>query len=69
MGTPIAHGLIQIIMLTLEEQKEDLINTAKEKFGADFFDNLDTLIKECSSQTKMQEYYLTSNYQGAFYAN
>ena len=56
-------------MPTLEEQKEDLINTAKEKFGVDFFDNLDAIIKECTSKTKTPEYYLTSNYQGAFYAN
>lgn len=56
-------------MLTLEEQKVGLINTAKEKFGTDYFDNLDALIKECTSQTKTPEYYLTSNYQGAFYAN
>lgn len=56
-------------MPILEDQKNDLINIAMEKFGADFFDKIDNIIKESSLEEKGTEYVLTSNYQGAFYAN
>ena len=54
---------------TYEEQKEEILQIALDKFGNDFFLRLDELSQEyLSEEEKPQEYSLTINHKGAFYA-
>ena len=55
---------------TYEEQKEDILKIAEDYFGNDFFERLDKLSRDYSSEEeKPQEYSLTLNHKGAFYAS
>jgi hypothetical protein len=50
-----------------EEQKQELFDIAEEKFGRDYFEQLELLTKEYTEE-EMSKYSLTVNYKGAFYA-
>ena len=57
---------------TLEEQKEEILAIANERFGKVYFERLEELSKTLlieEEEPKEPEYTISVNYQGAFYAN
>jgi len=52
----------------LENEKIELIAMAEDRFGKDFFDQLDKLTESYLENEEAINYTLTTNYEGAFYA-
>jgi len=55
------------VVKSYEEQKQELLDIAKDRFGNDYFQQLDLLTKEYDEE-EMPKYSLTVSYKGAFYA-
>jgi len=55
----------------LEAQKEELLAIANERFGEEYFEELEELSKTLliEEEAKEPEYTISVNYQGAFYAS
>ncbi len=50
-----------------EEQKQELLDIAEQKFGREYFQRLESFTKEDTEEDK-PDYRLTVSCQGAFYA-
>lgn len=53
---------------SLENEKTGLIELAENRFGKDYFDQLDKLTESFLEQEEAINYTITTNYEGAFYA-
>ncbi len=50
-----------------EDQKQEILKIAEDNFGNDYFQKLDSFIKDYIEE-ETPRYSLTANFKGAFYA-
>ena len=54
---------------TLEEQKEELFEIAENRFGKEYFEKLNNLVKEYLVEEEFPKYSITVTYDGVFNAS
>jgi len=61
----------KIVPKIYEDQKQEILEFAENKFGKDYFDILEKLSQDLINEddTSSSNYTLTVNHQGAFYAS